>query len=56
LIKLKTFEGHSYGVSYISWSPKDTFIIACGPEDCCELWVWHVEVIHFITLKFNNAL
>lgn len=43
LVKYKTLEGHTCGVSYISWSPKDTFIIACGPEDCCEVWIWHVE-------------
>eukprot|EP00111_Clytia_hemisphaerica_P018391 TCONS_00054380-protein len=43
LVKWRTLEGHSYGVSYISWSPNDTYIIACGPEDCCELWIWQVE-------------
>lgn len=43
LIKLHVLEGHVNGVSYINWSPDDTYIIACGPEDCCELWIWHVE-------------
>ncbi|XP_025017419.1 LOW QUALITY PROTEIN: WD repeat-containing protein 26-like [Tetranychus urticae] len=38
-----TFDGHSYGVSYISWSPDDNYIIACGPDDCSDLWVWNVQ-------------
>lgn len=41
--QLKTFEGHAYGVGYLAWSPDDTYLIACGPEDCSELWIWTVE-------------
>lgn len=40
----KTFENHAYGVSYIAWSPDGTHIIACGPDDCSDLWLWNVEV------------
>ncbi|XP_051900926.1 WD repeat-containing protein 26-like [Pristis pectinata] len=40
---LKTLEGHTYGVSYLVWSPDDTYLIACGPDDCSELWLWHVQ-------------
>ncbi|XP_064490084.1 WD repeat-containing protein 26-like isoform X2 [Ornithodoros turicata] len=43
LSRKRSFEGHSYGVSYISWSPDDTYLIACGPEDCSDLWIWNVE-------------
>ncbi|KAL3874085.1 hypothetical protein ACJMK2_037148 [Sinanodonta woodiana] len=39
----KTFENHSYGVSYIAWSPDSKYIIACGPDDCSDLWLWNVE-------------
>ncbi|GFG37456.1 hypothetical protein Cfor_07179, partial [Coptotermes formosanus] len=39
----KTLEGHSYGVAYIAWSPDSTHLIACGPEDCPELWIWNIE-------------
>ncbi|XP_053405443.1 WD repeat-containing protein 26-like [Mercenaria mercenaria] len=38
----RTFENHSYGVSYLAWSPDCTYIIACGPDDCSELWLWNV--------------
>jgi hypothetical protein len=38
-----TFEGHSYGVSYLAWSPDDNYLIACGPDDCSDLWVWNVQ-------------
>lgn len=41
---LKTLEGHSYGVSYIAWSPDDNYLVACGPDDCSELWLWNVQV------------
>ncbi|XP_072030182.1 WD repeat-containing protein 26-like, partial [Amphiura filiformis] len=43
LKKCKTLEGHSYGVSFLAWSPDNKYLIACGPEDCSELWVWNVE-------------
>lgn len=39
----KTFEGHSYGVSYLTWSPDDIYLIACGPDDCSDLWIWNVQ-------------
>ena len=41
---LRTIEGHSYGVGHLDWSPDDTYLIACGPEDCSELWIWNIEV------------
>ena len=41
---LRTIEGHSYGVGNLAWSPDDTYLIACGPEDCSELWIWNIEV------------
>ncbi|EDO48557.1 predicted protein [Nematostella vectensis] len=40
---LRTLEGHSYGVAFLAWSPDDVYVIACGPEDCSELWIWNVE-------------
>lgn len=40
---LRTLEGHAYGVSYLAWSPDDTYLIACGPDDCSELWLWNVQ-------------
>lgn len=39
----RTFEGHSYGVSYIAWSPDSEYVIACGPDDCSELWLWNAQ-------------
>nr|XP_046256826.1 WD repeat-containing protein 26 isoform X2 [Scatophagus argus] len=40
---MKTLEGHAYGVSYLAWSPDDSYLIACGPDDCSELWLWNVQ-------------
>ncbi|XP_039284126.1 WD repeat-containing protein 26 isoform X2 [Nilaparvata lugens] len=39
----KTLDGHSYGVAYLAWSPDSSHLIACGPEDCPELWLWNVD-------------
>ncbi|XP_060738811.1 WD repeat-containing protein 26 [Tachysurus vachellii] len=39
----RTLEGHAYGVSYLAWSPDDVYLIACGPDDCSELWLWNVQ-------------
>ncbi|XP_058809219.1 WD repeat-containing protein 26 isoform X2 [Phymastichus coffea] len=39
----KTLEGHTYGVALIVWSPDSTHLIACGPEDCPELWLWSID-------------
>lgn len=39
----KTLEGHTYGVALIAWSPDSSHLIACGPEDCPELWLWSVD-------------
>lgn len=44
LKQLKTLDGHAYGVSYLAWSPDDTYLIACGPDDCSELWLWNIQV------------
>lgn len=47
-----TLSGHSHGVAFLSWSPDDRYLIACGPEDCSDLWIWNVEVLIFrSTLK-----
>lgn len=43
----RTFEGHPGGVSFLAWSPDDTYLIACGPDDSSDLWVWNVEVCNF---------
>lgn len=39
----KTLEGHSYGAAYLSWSPDSKRLLACGPEESPEVWLWDVE-------------
>lgn len=38
-----TLDGHNYGVFFLSWSPDDTHLLACGPDDCSEIWVWNIQ-------------
>lgn len=40
----RTLEGHSYGASFVAWSPDDSHLIVCGPEDCSDLWIWNVQM------------
>lgn len=40
----KTLEGHSYGAAYLSWSPDSRRLLACGPEESPEVWLWDVEM------------
>lgn len=53
---LKTLEGHAYGVSYIAWSPDDNYLVACGPDDCSELWLWNVQVSVLIRELVNIGI
>jgi WD40 repeat protein len=39
----KQFEGHSFGIGCIAWCPFSRYIIACGTDECNELWIWDVE-------------
>ncbi|XP_035908333.1 WD repeat-containing protein 26 homolog [Anopheles stephensi] len=50
----RSFEGHTYGVSYIAWSPDSKHFIACGPDDCPDLWLWDVEHEKLVT-KFSHS-
>ncbi|XP_077866982.1 WD repeat-containing protein 26-like [Saccoglossus kowalevskii] len=43
LRQLHTFEGHAFGVAFLAWSPDNKYIIACGPEESSELWIWNVD-------------
>ncbi|KAI1302344.1 WD repeat-containing protein 26 [Halotydeus destructor] len=49
-----TLENHSYGVSYLAWSPDDTHLLACGPDDSADVWVWNVRTGELRT-KMNNS-
>ncbi|XP_059470541.1 WD repeat-containing protein 26 [Neocloeon triangulifer] len=51
----KTLDGHSYGVAYMSWSPDGTYLLACGPEDCPELWVWNIDTGDIHCKVTNNT-
>lgn len=50
-----TFDDHTSGVSYITWSPDSNYIIACGTEDCSEVWVWNIETKSLASKVSNTA-
>lgn len=39
----KTLDGHTYGVSFVTWSPDSKFLLVGGTEECPELWIWNIE-------------
>jgi len=39
----KCYEDHTCGVGWVTWSPDDRYIIACGTEESTELWIWDIE-------------
>ncbi len=50
----KQFEGHSFGIGCIAWCPFSRYIIACGTDECNELWIWDVEVNIFINDEYHS--
>lgn len=48
----RSFENHAYGVSFIAWSPDSSHVVACGPDDCSDLWMWNIETG---TLRFKMS-
>lgn len=44
----KQFDGHSYGIGYIAWCPFSRYIIACGTDECNEIWIWDTQVRKFL--------
>jgi WD40 repeat protein len=50
----KQFEGHSFGIGCIAWCPFSRYIIACGTDECNELWIWDVEVIVHKNDEYNS--
>ncbi|CAF3497961.1 unnamed protein product [Adineta steineri] len=39
----KQFDGHSFGIGCIAWCPFNRYIIACGTDECNEIWIWDIE-------------
>ncbi|CAF0901227.1 unnamed protein product [Rotaria sordida] len=39
----KQFDGHSFGIGYIAWCPFSRYIIACGTDECNEIWIWDIQ-------------
>lgn len=39
----RTLDGHSYGISFLQWSPDSKYLLVCGSEDCPNAWLWNIE-------------
>lgn len=41
-------------MSYLAWSPDGRYLLAAGPEDCPDLWIWNVDTEQ-LHLKMNHS-
>lgn len=51
----KTLNGHTYGVAFLSWSPDDSHILACGSEDASDFWLWNTTTGELKIKRNHNA-
>ncbi|XP_017490651.1 PREDICTED: WD repeat-containing protein 26-like, partial [Rhagoletis zephyria] len=51
-----TFGGHSFAIAFFAWSPDDHYLVALGPEEAGEFWIWDCTVSDtgLIKHKGNN--
>lgn len=55
-VKLRrTLEGHTYGVSFVTWSPDSKHLLVGGPEDCPDLFIWSMEDTDKAAQKMSHA-
>lgn len=51
-----TLECQCYSISCLSWSPCDTYLLACGVDDKSNIYVWNVEKETQTTMINRNAM
>lgn len=51
----RSLTGHTYGVGYLSWSPDDSHILACGTEESSEFWVWNAKTGELRTKRSHST-
>lgn len=39
------------GAAYISWNPDSKHLIACGPEESPEVWLWNLDTEKFLKVS-----
>lgn len=39
-----TLAGHAFAISFFAWSPDDHYLVALGPEESNEYWIWDTQV------------
>ncbi|XP_050299546.1 WD repeat-containing protein 26 [Anthonomus grandis grandis] len=47
----KVLEEHSYGAAYISWNPDSKHLLACGPEESPEVWLWNLDTDKYLKVS-----
>ncbi|XP_031629372.1 WD repeat-containing protein 26 homolog [Contarinia nasturtii] len=39
----RNLEGHTYGISFLQWSPDSKHLLVGGPEECPNIWIWNLD-------------
>lgn len=51
----RTLDGHTYGISYLQWSPDSKYLLVGGPEDCPNVWIWNIEEEKNVPVVVSHA-
>lgn len=50
----RSLEGHSYGVSFVAWSPDSKHLLVCGTEESPDLFIWNIDE-EKVLVKMSNS-
>ncbi|KAG4072264.1 hypothetical protein HA402_004196 [Bradysia odoriphaga] len=50
----RALEGHTYGVSFVAWSPDSKHLLVCGTEESPDLFIWNIDE-EKVVVKMSNS-
>lgn len=50
-----TLDGHTFGISFVDWSPDSKLLLVGGPDECPEICIWNVDEEKLV-VKMSHAM